>query len=274
MADIENLLDWVFSERFKLAAPIEKGQIFLTPTDARLVISAGNRSQRRILFLLLVRSISGEKAIALSEIGRIVGISAKSVAGSISRLKESGKIVCVSGGRYQTPEGRYVNMRNQYTVPHYMGSRWDGKLTFTMRDVKCRFDANYTRCLGMIPETELRNKLPPKEFSEYLGVRSCENAKEIRCIDQCAVPYTLRDEEFGEIIIYADRGNRLYPLVDILKCMGIKNLNDAVNRHSSRQIWYTKIGTRKVKKCFVDECYLALMLKRSRCPYKEKLAHW
>lgn len=79
MRDIHDLLEWVFSDRFKLSPPTKRTGISLSGADMELVLSMETRSARRVLFLLLTRSIAGKKAIALSEIAATTGISKKTV---------------------------------------------------------------------------------------------------------------------------------------------------------------------------------------------------
>lgn len=252
-ADIESILDWVFSGKFKLSPQSTHRRIWLTASDAKLVLSAANRSQRRILFLLLVCSSLGEKAISLADISRIVGVSRKTTSECIKKLRELGKIVICPGGKHLTPEGQYVSLRNQYNIPRGMSRRKEKKLPFDLASVENEFDTNYRRFLSMLDVSELSDSLSSVEMKEYHSIPLPGEHTNAFCIDTVAGAHHLYHEIYGAMTIYVYEGERLYPLVDVLRCLGIKNLDDAVHKHSEKQIWYTLIGTRKVKKSFVNE---------------------
>ena len=268
--DMEEMLDWVFSERFELRTSGLRKQISLSSADARMIASAACRSQKRILFLLTVLCRSGLSAISYIEIAQLIGTSRNAVANSILNLLASGKIQRHIGGHYLTADGHYGTERNQYTVPLCKQKRDESTAEFSLGEVKENFDASYIRCMELLTDQEKRQYFSPKESAEMKG--AAEEAL-IR-IDLEGQPHVFQNDAYGTLVAYEYNGVRYYPLLDVVKCLKVNQPRTIVQRCKEKKLFAIPAGRQIAGKGFVDAACLRGILERSKSTEKQPLMDW
>lgn len=270
LRDMEEMLDWVFSERFELRTSGLRKQISLSSADARMIASAACRSQKRILFLLTVLCRSGLSAISYIEIAQLIGTSRNAVANSILKLLASGKIQRSIGGHYLTADGHYGTERNQYTVPFCKQKHGERTAEFSLGEVKENFDASYIRCMELLTDQEKRQYFSPKELAEMADVQE----EALIRIDLKGQPHVFQNDAYGTLVAYEYDGVRYYPLLDVVKCLKVNQPRTIVQRCKEKKLFAIPAGRQIAGKGFVDAACLRGILERSKSTEKQLLMDW
>ncbi len=270
LRDMEEMLDWVFSERFELRTSGLRKQLSLSSADARMIASAACRSQKRILFLLTVLCRSGLSAISYIEIAQLIRTSRNAVANSILKLLASGKIQRRIGGHYLTADGHYGTECNQYTVPFCKQTRGERTAEFSLREVKESFDASYIRCMDLLTDQEKQQYFSSKEIAEMIGVRE----EPLIRIDLEGQPHVFQSDAYGTLVAYEYDGVRYYPLLDVVKCLKVNQPRTIVQRCKEKRLFAIPAGRQIAGKGFVDAACLRGILERSKSTEKQPLMDW
>ena len=270
LRDMEEMLDWVFSERFELRTSGLRKQLSLSSADARMIASAACRSQKRILFLLTVLCRSGLSAISYVEIAQLIRTSRNAVANSILKLLASGKIQRRIGGHYLTADGHYGTECNQYTVPFCKQTRGERTAEFSLREVKESFDASYIRCMDLLTDQEKQQYFSSKEIAEMIGVRE----EPLIRIDLEGQPHVSQSDAYGTLVAYEYDGVRYYPLLDVVKCLKVNQPRTIVQRCKEKRLFAIPAGRQIAGKGFVDAACLRGILERSKSTEKQPLMDW
>lgn len=150
LRDIEEILKWIFSERFVLYQRRESRPLRITAPDMHLVLSAGSRSRRRVLFLLLARSVVGLQHISLADIARVTGLSRPTVSKVVRQLQEDGLLDCSTGARIRAAGGCFFSERNRYTVYRYSGGKENTSFETSIDEVMLHFDDCYHQAIDKL----------------------------------------------------------------------------------------------------------------------------
>ena len=135
MKDIDELVEWVFAKRFVMRKATSESAVCISSADVQQVLSAGNRSNKRVLFLLLVRTIARQNAISVKEIADAVGLCRATVEKSVKRLQSLGKLNYSAGERIACPDGQFISERNRYWVQRLYGQQSDPYIELRVEDV-------------------------------------------------------------------------------------------------------------------------------------------
>lgn len=268
--DTEEMLDWVFSGRFKLRTFGLRKKTSLSSADARMIASAACRSQKRILFLLTVLCRSGLSTISYVEIAQLIGTSRNAVANSILKLLASGKIQRRIGGHYLTSDGHYGTECNQYAVPFCKQKRDESTAEFSLGEVKENFDASYIRCMELLTDQEKRQYFSPKELAEMTGVQE----EALIRIDLEGQPHVFQSAVYGRLVAYEYNGVRYYPLLDVVKCLKVNQPRTIVQRCKEKKLFAIPAGRQIAGKGFVDAACLRGILERRKSTEKQPLMDW
>lgn len=268
--DMEEMLDWVFSERFELRTSGLRKKVSLSSADARMIASAACRSQKRILFLLTMLCRSGLSAISYIEIAQLIGTSRNAVANSILKLLASGKIQRRIGGHYLTADGHYGTECNQYTVPFCKQTRGERTAEFSLGEVKEDFDASYIRCMELLTDQEKRQYFSSKELAEMTSVQE----EALIRIDLEGQPHVFQSDAYGTLVAYEYDGVRYYPLLDVVKCLKVNQPRTIVQRCKEKKLFAIPAGRQIAGKGFVDAACLRGILERSKSIEKQPLMDW
>lgn len=277
LRDIEELLDWIFSSRFTVYRQDSPSCIRLTRADMEQIMSAGSRSCRRVLFLLLLRCAAGQRAISLKEVARVAGISRNTTFKAIERLREAGLLVCRSGTRLKTGDGKYFCERNQYTVRRRRDYRdSDAVLEIRLDDVMERFDDFYHLAIYALGDPgQGVTGLSQAECIEHLDyVSRLKERNANRRIDEEGERQEFQDNRFGHITAYKIYGRVLFPLKEVARCMGLNNPEQVASRCAAKERWKVKAARQVVTRNFIDKTELERLLKRGRSPNREALIKW
>ena len=142
--DIDELLDWVFSERFKLPRKLsQKNAAFLSARQMYSILERSSRSERRIYFLLTLRYRMGQIRLSTASIGGVIGVSQTTVKHAINKLVQAGVISMVQGKRMNLGDGEYSCESNGYIVH----SKWpypdERQTEISMKELMSDFDQAY-----------------------------------------------------------------------------------------------------------------------------------
>lgn len=265
MRDINNLLDWVFSERFVLR-PYGPGQpICVSPADMRMVMSVQNPSARRILFLLLVRNMVGQKAISMTDIGRIVGVSRATVAKAIARLKAARLLDSEPEVRIDCGDGSYFCEKTRYSVPRSVVNPNDAVLELSQEDIMNRFDDCYQRATRLICSGQESSRGFAWKDSFY---------KPIQRIDQIGTKKEYCNEKFGDITAYVVKDRVLFPLAEVARLIRKSNADSLVKQCPAKEKWKVHTGRQEVCKNYIEREELKRLLQRSRFQDRQELIDW
>lgn len=275
MKDIDALLKWLFSDQFELRADQDAKRVRISATDMNMVLTAGKRSCKRVLFLLLARSIVRQRAITLTEITRVTGISRPTVIKVIRELIEKQALRCDAGARIHMPDHQFYCESNRYTVYHYCDDKSDKVLDFNIDDVMSNFDDCYHQAIKhLVPQSRIAAYLTADEINEHREyfVRSSDHS--YARIDEIGTKITFSDERFGIVEAYEVKGRILYPLINIAQCMGLKNPDAMIKQCVAKEKWRVQTSRHVVSKNFIAKDDLRTLLERSRAKNKQELIDW
>lgn len=270
LRDTEEMLDWVFSERFELRGARLRQRIALSSSDVRMIASAGCRSRKRILFLLTALNRCGLSAISYVEIAQLIGTSRNAVAASILNLLADGKLQRRIGGHYLTADGNYGTECNQYSVPYARRRRGESKVELSLKEVKENFDASYARCMDLLNDQEKRQWCSSKELAEMAGIQE----KALVRIDLEGQPRVFHSDAYGTLMAYEYAGVCYYPLLDVARLLKVNQPRAIVQRCKEKKLFAIPAGRQIAGKGFVDAECLRGILERSKSTEKQPLMDW
>lgn len=213
--DINELVEWVFSDGFRLNYRPDPRNVKLYAADMRRVLDMTSRSTRRIFFLLMVRCYAGQPELSLDEIAEATGISRKTVIKMVGRLKERQCIGWKPGVRHKLPDGRFVCEKNRYRIPRKLNAQPAYHIEVDATIMMERFDDCYHEALRrLLPRSEILSKLSDEEISAYDSYTVMRRQREIEnlpLIDSVGEVFLSSHSHFGEIKVYEIQGQRWYP---------------------------------------------------------------
>lgn len=145
--DINELIAWVYSDRFILQKPMSSDSTVLRTSMLKGVLEQNSRTARRLYFLLLARCRMQQPRISLKDAGKAIGVSAPSVGKAIRVLAANGHILIDDGRRLKLEDGTFSAESRSYRVPHSDGHREELSITITMRELISGFHACYHKAL-------------------------------------------------------------------------------------------------------------------------------
>ena len=275
MKDIERLVDWVFSEAFSISKKGAATSVRITPSDVTLALSGGNRSDKRVLFLLLIRTIARQNAISMTEISAVVGISRAAVEKAVKRLQGLGKLEYSAGEKIACEDGQFISASNRYRVRRINGRQSDPHIELRMEDVMNSFDACYHKAIHeLFPGWRLRTYMDQGELDEHIDYLHSRKTDEERRLDLVGKRQEYVDEQFGSITAYRIDGRLLFPLDEVGRCIGWKNPAAMIRQCAGREKWKVRTSRQVVRKNFIEKNALRIMLEKCRSQNREALILW
>ncbi len=213
--DINELVEWVFSEGFRLNYRPDPRRVKLCAADMRRVLDMTSRSARRIFFLLMVRCYAGQPDLSLDEIAAATGISRKTVIKMVGRLKEKQCIGWKPGVRHKLPDGRFVCEKNRYRIPRRLSAQPAYYIEADATVMMEQFDACYHEALHcLLPRSEILSKLSDDEtraYESYTAMRRKQEIENLPLIDSVGNVFLCHHSRFGDVRVYEIQGQRWYP---------------------------------------------------------------
>lgn len=92
--DVDNIISWVYSEKFKLSSSAtEKPELIFRRSDVRLMLAQPTKTRRRLIFLILRGSLKyGFMQATQDRLADAVGITREAVARAMTDLRSDGWI--------------------------------------------------------------------------------------------------------------------------------------------------------------------------------------
>lgn len=275
LKDIDGLVSWVFSDQFINHQSENRTSIRLSTSDMKGVLTAGNRSEKRILFLLLARSIADQKAITLDDIAETVALSRPTVIKAIRNLCDQCILECRNGIRMRFPDGNFSCESNQYTVHRRYRSKGDKTFSFSLEDITLRFDDCYYKAIAeLIPFGQLSMYLSVDEDIERMNFLKMKDDNSDMRLDLCGKKLEYTHDQFHSIVAFELEGRVLYPLGDVAQCMGLKNPDAVIKQCVAKEKWKVQTSRKLVVKNFIEKADLRALLIKSRSKNKQELIDW
>jgi len=145
--DIDELIAWVYSERFVLQKAASVDSTVLRTSMLEGLLAQNTRTARRLYFLFLVRCRMQQPRMSLKDAGKAIGASVPTVVKGIRALTEGQHIEVVEGKRLSLGNGVFTAECRSYVVPHSGGNRDELCITITMRELIFDFNACYHKVL-------------------------------------------------------------------------------------------------------------------------------
>ncbi len=213
--DINELVEWVFSEGFRLNYRPDPRRVKLCAADMRRVLDMTSRSARRIFFLLMVRCYAGQPELSLDEIAAATGISRKTVIKMVGRLKEKQCIGWKPGVRHKLPDGRFVCEKNRYRIPRRLNAQPAYHIEVDATVMMEHFDDCYHEALHrLLPRSEILSTLSDEEtraYESYTAMRRQREIENLPLIDSVGDVFLCHQSRFGDVRAYEIQGQRWYP---------------------------------------------------------------
>lgn len=173
LADIDELVTWVYSDHFQVNYALPKGEILLDETNARFILSQRSRSARRIVFFLLARCKALQFKINYASIAKAIYVSERTTIKTILRLEREGVLEIRRGNRYSLGAGEFAAESNSYGVPHERGGKHERQHKIRIRDLmKDATGCYYEALLALLPAHEVERMLLREELEEYAVYRT------------------------------------------------------------------------------------------------------
>ena len=142
--DMDDLLDWVFSDKFKMPAkPSQKNAALLSVRQMFRILDQNSRSERRIYFLLMLRYRMGQMRLSAESIGKTVGVCKTTVNHVIKKLTQAKIITMVPGERLSLGDGKFYCESNGYIVPCKGAYPEECQTEISMKNLMFDFDQTY-----------------------------------------------------------------------------------------------------------------------------------
>ncbi len=145
--DIDELIAWVYSDRFVVQKASTINSTVIRTSMMKSVLEQGNRTARRLCFLLLARCRLQQPRISEKDAGRAIGVSPTTVCKAIRHLAAKEDIRITEGKRFKLPDGTFSSESRSYYVPHSSGYKDELCVTITMRELISDFNACYHKAL-------------------------------------------------------------------------------------------------------------------------------
>lgn len=248
--DMEELINWVYSDRFELNKSTGSKKRELGASQLRWILEIRGRSNRRILFLLLVRCMLGCSSMSVKDMSKTVGISQPTIRKTIQRLLDMERIEQKTGRHMKLPDGTYRRECSSYAVHFPPSSRSEQTMEITMRELIFDFDRCYHEAFDkLLPRFVLQQKLDHGEWQEYMQFLTAERCagnpvNSPQRIDMIGRAYVLAHCEYGQLAIYEVRGRFLYPACEVCKCLRLTYPSQRASQCKHKEAWYVQMQSK------------------------------
>lgn len=241
--DMQELLDWVYSERFVVRPTMRIKQAILSKSHLESILQVAGISCRKLLFLLLARSMLDRQDISIRDMSKTLKVSSTVITKSVKRLVEDKRICRIAGRSLKLPDGSFKRENSRYSVPHECPRKNEKTLVVTMSELITNFDRCYYDALDqLIPRFVLWQKLSQHEWREYMEyveqskiITSTQSAADR--IDQVGKPVQLLHSTYGSLVVYNVNGRLLYPACDVCKCLKFTYPSQKASTCPNKELW-------------------------------------
>ncbi len=284
--DMEELINWVYSDRFELNRPAASKKKMLGASQLRWILEIKGRSNRRVLFLLLMRCILEHPSMSVKDMSKAVGISQPTIHKTIQRLLDMERIEKRNGRHMKLPDGTYRQECSSYAVDFPPSGINEQTMEITMRELIFDFDRCYHEAFDkLIPRFVLRQKLDRSEWQEYiqhLEAKRCaeSQAKTPQRIDQIGKSHMLEHYEYGQLTIYEVRRRLLYPACEVCKCLRLTYPSQRASLCKHKEAWYVQtqsksgVEAKAIRRNYIPAEDVKALARCSKAPEVKAICRW
>ena len=152
MRDIDGIMAWVYSENFR---PHAGRFARITAADAQMILDQQRKSERKILFLLMVFCATGRNMIKQTSIAYITGYTRMTVIRAMHSLEERG-VIRRSADKTVFKDGFFKAAKTRYEVIRPKATRGMMRVNVYRKQLKEDFDRVYCDAIEQLKSGEVK----------------------------------------------------------------------------------------------------------------------
>ena len=152
MRDIDGILAWAYSERFERRGA---GLVRITTADAQMILDQQRKSERKILFLLMVYCATGRSMIKQTSIAYITGYTRMTVIRAMHSLEERG-VIRRSADKTVFKDGFFKAAKTRYEVIRPKATRGMMRVNVYRKQLKEDFDRVFCDTIEQLKNGEVK----------------------------------------------------------------------------------------------------------------------
>ena len=152
MRDIDGILAWAYSERFERRGA---GLARITAADVQMILAQQRKSERKILFLLIVYCATGQSVIKQTSIAYITGYTRMTVIRAMHNLEERG-VIRRSADKTVFKDGFFKAAKTRYEVIRPKATRGMMRVNVCRKRLKEDFDRVFCDTIEQLKNGEVK----------------------------------------------------------------------------------------------------------------------
>ena len=152
MRDIDGILAWAYSERFERRGA---GLARITAADVQMILAQQRKSERKILFLLIVYCATGQSVIKQTSIAYITGYTRMTVIRAMHNLAERG-VIRRSADKTVFKDGFFKAAKTRYEVIRPKATRGMMRVNVCRKRLKEDFDRVFCDTIEQLKNGEVK----------------------------------------------------------------------------------------------------------------------
>lgn len=147
LRDIQKIIDWAYSESF---VQRKRRKAVVTEEDVRMILSLKRKSERKVLFLLMVRCGAGYHQVKQNSIAWQIGMTRVTVLNAVKRLEEAGMISKTRGKTFKVGTSCYKTECCQYEVYRPVSPKGGRRVEVTLDQLREDFETVFSETIASL----------------------------------------------------------------------------------------------------------------------------
>ena len=147
LRDIQKIIDWAYSESF---VQRKRRKAVVTEEDVRMILSLKRKSERKVLFLLMVRCGAGYHQVKQNSIAWQIGMTRVTVLNAVKRLEEAGMIRKTRGKTFKVGTSCYKTECCQYEVYRPVSPKGGRRVEVTLDQLREDFETVFSETIASL----------------------------------------------------------------------------------------------------------------------------
>lgn len=152
MRDIDGIVAWAYSKHFERRGA---GLVRITAADVQMILAQQRKSERKILFLLMVYCATGRSIIKQTSIAYITGYTRMTVIRAMHSLEERG-VIRRSNDKTVFKDGFFKAAKTQYEVIRPKATRGMMRVNVCRKQLKEDFDRVFCDTIEQLKNGEVK----------------------------------------------------------------------------------------------------------------------